>query len=113
MLLSPPVSDLSMPMLARWRPIGSTANERRVSTQSFLFAVWAQYRLTACKALSYEDREEYATYGQDPTMMNIDDLDLYPIPPGEEGILGSHAGGEEAMCRELFASKQFVHSLEF
>lgn len=58
--------------------------------------------------LSYEDREEYATFGQDASMIDIDNLNLYPIPPGEEGTFGSNAGGEEELCRKIFMGKQYV-----
>ncbi len=56
--------------------------------------------------LSYEQREEYAT--NDNSAMDIDSLDLNPIPPGEEGILTSHAGGEEQLCRELFTNRRCI-----
>ncbi len=45
------------------------------------------------------------------TLMDIDTLNLNPIPPGEEGIVTSHAGGEEELCRELF--QRCVHKLDF
>ncbi len=69
--------------------------------------IHVQRVLTPTSGLSYDDREEYANNSN--SAMDIDTLDLNPIPPGEEGVLASHAGGEEEMCRELFKSKRCVH----
>ncbi|RDX42144.1 hypothetical protein OH76DRAFT_1488926 [Lentinus brumalis] len=59
--------------------------------------------------LSYEDQEGYATAGD--TGFSLGDLNLYPVPGGEEGTLLSHEGGEEDLCRKLYEpeSKSLRH----
>ncbi|KAI0359106.1 hypothetical protein OH77DRAFT_1136712 [Trametes cingulata] len=70
-------------------------------------SAWRKFRERVA-GLSYEDREDYATY--DPAF-DFDSIDtpFYPVPPGEEGALASHAGGEDELCRELFAEKTPKH----
>ncbi|OBZ69968.1 hypothetical protein A0H81_10470 [Grifola frondosa] len=51
-------------------------------------------------SLSFEDRELLMQL--DGAMHVDDDLVMHTLPPGEEAMLVSHAGGEVELCKEIF-----------
>ncbi|KAI0354456.1 hypothetical protein OH77DRAFT_1456513 [Trametes cingulata] len=66
-----------------------------------------QYRERVA-GFDYVQREAAAQMDVDMEGWEDDPL-LFPIPPGDEGVLASHAGGEEELCRELFESRRRRH----
>ncbi|KAI0366036.1 hypothetical protein BV20DRAFT_1056040 [Pilatotrama ljubarskyi] len=76
------------------------APKRRVKAQQ-------QYRERVA-GFDYVQREAAAQMDVDMEGWEDDPL-LFPIPPGDEGVLASHAGGEEELCRGLFKSRRKRH----
>lgn len=53
--------------------------------------------------LSFEDRQTLLdVQGSEWEFDPDDDVAMATLPPGEEGMFLSHAGGEDELCRSLF-----------
>ncbi|KAJ8455915.1 hypothetical protein ONZ51_g12302 [Trametes cubensis] len=59
-------------------------------------------RLEQITGLSFEDRDALERMDVDPLDEEDAPLNL-PLPPGEESLFFSHAGGEEELCHEIFS----------
>lgn len=57
--------------------------------------------------LDYAGREGASNMDVDSTDWGADSV-IPPIPPGEEGVLSSHAGGEAELCQTLLEDKRYV-----
>ncbi|KAL7284497.1 hypothetical protein ACG7TL_001788 [Trametes sanguinea] len=55
--------------------------------------------------LDYVAREQLQEMEVDPDGWE-DDPDLFPIPPGDEGVLASHVGGEVDLCMDLLGDQR-------
>ena len=58
--------------------------------------------LMCASGLSFEDRDALERMDVDPLDEEDAPLNL-PLPPGEESLFFSHAGGEEELCHEIFS----------